>query len=138
MRAFVAIAMTVGGLAGAFAGFAPARAADLPTGRSESYSTRSAGAGHRVAPLVIYDYQPGVIVRAYWRAPWRNRHYYPTTGTKPEIGRDEDLSAGAGGAPEPAESFYRSWSTSSAFMREAPRPSLRDSDQLPQNPAPLK
>jgi hypothetical protein len=96
----------------------------------------------RTAPLVIYDYQPGVVVRAYWLAPWRQRHYYPKTGEKPEIGREEDLSTGAGSAPEPAESFQRSWSTSSAFLPEAPRGRvLPESEPLVENPknsAPLK
>lgn len=95
----------------------------------------------RIAPLVIYDYQPGVVVRAYWRAPWRQRHYFPRTGEKPEVGRDEDLSTDAGGVPEPAESFQRSWSTSSAFLPEAPRRQPLDGDlwDEPQKiPAPLK
>ena len=75
----------------------------------------------RTAPLVVYDYQPGVIVRAYWLAPWRNRHYYPTTGDQPEVGRAEDLTA-ASGALEPAETFQRTWSTTSTFvLPEQPR-----------------
>ncbi len=118
MRALVAIAIFACGL---FPGVTAARAGDLPADRSADYSTRQFATGHRTAPLVIYDYQPGVVVRAYWIAPWRHRHYYPTTGDKPEIGREEDLSAGAGSAPEPAETFSRSWSTSSAFLPEAPR-----------------
>jgi hypothetical protein len=69
--------------------------------------------GVRVAPIVIYDYQPGVRVRAYWRAPWRHRHYYPTTD-KAQRDRDDDPSDDAGQAPAPAESFHREWSTSSA------------------------
>lgn len=95
--------------------------------------------GVRVAPLVIYDYQPGIVVRAYWRAPWRHRHYYPTTGEKPEVGREEDLAPGT--APEPAESFQRSWSTSSAFLADEVRrrPAFDDEPPVePKIPAPLK
>jgi hypothetical protein len=129
MRVLFAVALIVLGIAGVTA----AGGADLSTDRSANYSTRSSAIGHRTAPLVVYDYQPGVIVRAYWLAPWRHRHYYPTTGEKPEIGRDEDLSA-TGSAPEPAETFYRSWSTSAAFLGELPRGRA----QPPQLPGPLK
>lgn len=93
------------------------RAADLPIDSSSRYSTSALG--ERVAPLVIYDYQPGVVVRAYWQAPWRHRHYYPRTGEKPEIGRDEDLSAPYE-SYEPAKTFKRYWSNASDFP--SPRP----------------
>jgi len=139
MRALVAIAIFVGGLAGNLAGVPSARAADRAADRSETYSTRSPGIGLRIGQMVVYDFQPGVVVRAYWRAPWRNRHYFPTTGEKPEIGRDEDLSV-TSRPSEPAETFQRYWSTSSAFLPEAPRgrvPPL-DAEQPPLNPAPLK
>jgi hypothetical protein len=98
---------------------------------------------HRITPLVVYDYQPGVVVRAYWLAPWRNRHYHPTTGEKPESGRLEDLTANVS-APEPAESFHRSWSTSSATLPETPRSYPRALDlapraeQPPETPAAVK
>ena len=127
MRVLYAAVFIVLGIAGVTA----ARAADRAADRSADYSTRQSAIGHRTAPLVIYDYQPGVVVRAYWNAPWRHRHYFPTTGGKPEIGRNEDLSAGAGAALEPAETFHRSWSTSSAFQPEAPRASARDLDTPP-------
>ena len=141
MRALGAIAVIVCG----FAGCTAVRAADLPaessskTETSSNYTTRSSAIGYRTGPIVVYDFQPGVVVRAYWRTPWRNRHYFPTTGGKPEIGRDEDLSA-TGGTLEPAETFQRSWSTSSAFLPEAPRSRVAplDVDAPPQNPAPLK
>jgi hypothetical protein len=142
MRVLVAAALIAIGIAGVTA----ANAADLSNVRSDDYSTRSSGIGHRTSPLVVYDYQPGVVVRAYWLAPWRHRHYFPTTGVKPEIGRDEDLSANTGGVPEPAETFQRYWSTSSAFMPEAPRASAQPPDpepaprveQLPQAPNAVK
>lgn len=86
---------------------APASATDFGAGGYAAY-------GERAGQIVIYDYYPGVRVRAYWRAPWRNRHYFPTTGIIPESGRHENLNA-----PrlryEPARSYYREWSTSSVF-----------------------
>jgi hypothetical protein len=135
MRVLYAVVPIVLGIAGATA----VRAADLPAAAAETYSTRQSAIGHHTGAILVYDFQPGVIARAYWRAPWRHRHYFPVTGRKPEIGRDEDLSA-TGSAPESAETFQRSWSTSSAFVPEAPRgrvPPL-DADQPPQSPAPLK
>jgi hypothetical protein len=120
MRVLLALSLIVFGLAGV--GTADARAA--------RHHVRHYAIAYRIAPLVIDAYEPGVRVRAYWLAPWRHRHYYPTTGSKPEIGRDEDLSA-AGSAPEPAESFQRSWSTSSAVTQEQPREPARSFDEMP-------
>jgi hypothetical protein len=111
MRAWGVIALSV---AGAIAGVAAAAAADLP----RPYSTRYSAIGQRTAPLVIYDDEPGVVVRAYWLPPWRHRHYFPATGELPGIGREEDFTAGDP-APPPAENFERYWSTS--FVRERPR-----------------
>ena len=128
MRVLFALALIALSLAGVTAANA---------GAGRGYSTL----GQRAAPLVIYDYQPGVIVRAYWLAPWRQRHYYPTTGEKPEVGRDEDLSAVSGNLPE-AETFERHWSTCAACLVEQPRaPNARPApplDQPPENPGPLK
>jgi hypothetical protein len=129
--AFALATVTLG-----IAGISAASAADVPRDNLSGYSTHYSAHGHRAGQFWIYDFQPGVIVRAYWRAPWRNRHYYPTTGEKPDSGRLEDLSPGAG-APEPAETFQRSWSTSSAFIPEL----RRDLDLPPpidQIPVPLK
>jgi hypothetical protein len=128
MRVLFAVALIVFAIAGRNA----ASAADIPTERDSTYSTHSGGLGQRTAPLVVYDYHPGVVVRAYWLAPWRHRHYYPVTGEKPEIGRDEDLSATSSPAA-PAETFYRSWSTSSAVL-----PELSRAEPPPRLPAPLK
>jgi hypothetical protein len=128
MRVLFAVALIVLGIAGLKA----ASAADIPIERDSTYSTHSAGPGQRTIPRVFYDYDSGVVVRAYWLAPWRHRHYYPTTGEQPEIGRDEDLSAPSS-PPEPPETFYRFWSTSSAFLPELPR-----MEPPPQIPGPLK
>jgi hypothetical protein len=96
-------------------GFAgAAHAADAPSAIGTQYSSYAYAGGQRIGPIVIYDSQPGVVVRAYWQSPWRNRHYFPRTGKKPKVGRAENLSA-----PRPhyemAESYYRAWSTNALF-----------------------
>jgi hypothetical protein len=116
MRALITIAMVAAG----FAHVTAVRAADLPIDGTADYSTRQTAVGYPAGSIVVYDYQSGVVVRSYWRAPWRHRHYFPVTGTPPEIGRDEDLSAPSE-PPEPAQTFRRHWSTSSAFDAETPR-----------------
>ena len=57
----------------------------------------------------LYDDEPGVVVRAYWHAPWRYHHYFPATGIRPRIGRYENLSA-VSRPPKPAKTYRRSWS----------------------------
>jgi len=117
MRALFAIAIFALGAAG----LGEAAAADMRVGVGRStYVTHSAAIGVRAPQLLIYDNEPGVRVRAYWAAPWRNRHYYPFTGKRPKVGRHERLSA-ARPAPKPAQSYYREWSTI-ALYPPAPRP----------------
>lgn len=101
MRILLAVALLGFGVAGGGA----ARAADLPAG----YSARYFEHGERSAMLWLYDDEPGVVVRAYWRAPWRYHHYFPATGIPPRIGRYENLSA-ISGPMKPAKTFRRSWS----------------------------
>jgi hypothetical protein len=67
--------------------------------------------------LWVYDDQPGVVVRAYWRAPWRDYHYFPATGMRPRIGRYENLSS-VSRPPKPAKTFRRAWSNEWAFAHE--------------------
>jgi hypothetical protein len=131
MRALGAI---IGGTFG-LGGIAVAGAADLPRAPAGDFSPHYSVHGRRAGMLVIYDNQPGVVVRRYWRAPWRHRHYFPATGEQPAIGRDEDLSARSD--PQPAESYQRFWSTSSAFLPELPRGRVRDTDTEP-SPTPLE
>jgi len=95
-----------------------ASAADVSAGGS--------GAGYgpyayspRIEPLIVYDYQPGVIVRSYWWAPWQNRHYFPKTGKRPKVGRLEHVTERKSSPPR---DFYRSWSVSSVFAPELPPP----------------
>ena len=49
-----------------------------------------------------------VIPRYKLPAPLHYQHYYPTTGVRPKIGRDEDLSAPRS-IPKPAESYRRNY-----------------------------
>lgn len=59
--------------------------------------------------IVEWDFEPGVVVRAYWLPPYANRHYFPSSGTAPQLGRKENLESSV--KPEPAKSFYREWSS---------------------------
>jgi hypothetical protein len=69
----------------------------------------------RIEPVIIYDFEPGVIVRSYWDVPWQNRHYFPKTGRRPKAGRLEHLP---GRRVSRAEDYYRHWSVSSVFAPE--------------------
>jgi len=82
--------------------FAPAHAADL--GRGGGFA-----GGVYAGQIEIFDYEPGVVVRAYWLPPWNNRHYFPVSGSKPKVGRVEDQSQR--GTGERAGEFYREWSS---------------------------
>lgn len=113
MRVLLAIALLEFGIAGVGA----ARAADLPAGHPGSFSTRYFEHGQRAGMLLVYDDEPGIVVRAYWRAPWRHHHYFPATGEQPDIGRDEDLSA-TGKPPKRAQTYRRNWSNASALEHE--------------------
>jgi len=128
------------GFCAGLAGISSACAADLPRAPADrNVGLHYSAQGRRAGPIVIYDYQPGVYVRAYWRAPWRHRHYFPATGEQPISGRDEDLSArGEGG--DPAETRSEERTTSSAFVVEEPRGRSRafDGRPVPQTEPPLK
>jgi hypothetical protein len=56
-------------------------------------------------------------------------HYYPSLGLRPGYGRLEIEPPGNRKLPQPAESYYRSWSAQSA-----PLPPQSD---VPQNPPPI-
>ncbi|MGC1467036.1 MAG: hypothetical protein WA792_15040 [Pseudolabrys sp.] len=87
--------------------------------------------GRRALPIVVYDYEPGVVVRAYWSAPWRNRHYFPTRRKVDITARDEDVSTGSAEPIKPAESFHREWSTSSSFAPEGAQAGMPAIDDMP-------
>lgn len=133
LNAFVLTALCI-------AGASAASAADLPVGRSAYYSAGGFAEGQRILPLVVYSYEPGVVVRAYWAAPWHNHHYFPWTGQKPEIGRDEDLSAPSDPS-EPPATFKRTWSNASAYQPALARrraPAKASSAQFDPSLPPLK
>ena len=120
MRALMAIAI----LFFAIAGVAIAQAADLPDEHApHNVFTHHVPHGERVGPIIVYDFQPGVVVRAYWLSPWRHRHYFPFGAEK----IDADTSDNDG-PPQPAESFERSWSTCDMCGREL-SPPLRARDE---------
>ena len=78
--------------------------------------------------LVVYDYEPGVVIRSYWLPPLGHRHYFPTGTREPVLGRKENLSL-RGHAPR-AESFYRSWSNDAGIVSQK-GVRLRQSESVP-------
>jgi hypothetical protein len=119
MRGLVTIVLLALGVA-----TAPVRAADLveaPGGYpgEVQYGDFALG-GVRAQPVLIYGYDPGVLVRTWWQPPWEYRHYFPTTGKRPRIGRRENLSLRSK-PPAPAKSFYRAWSTNALFAQDRAR-----------------
>jgi hypothetical protein len=77
---------------------APARAADLATAWA---------APVHAEPLVVYDYEPGIVVRTYWLGPWGGRHYFPSSDKRPVLGRREQLVPAA----VSDRTYRRSWSS---------------------------
>jgi hypothetical protein len=114
MRVLLAIALLGLGIAGT-----AARAADLPSGHAGFHSAGYFEQGERAGMVLVTGYELGVGIRAYWRAPWRHHHYFPATGKRPRIGRDEHLSA-TGPRPRPAQTFRRTWSNAAALEHERP------------------
>jgi len=90
-----------------------ANAADVRTGPSGYVGYQEYGL--RTEPVIIYDYEPGVIVRTYWEPPWRNHHYFPSTGRRPKVGRLEHISPRG---VSKNEDYYRYWWASSIFSPE--------------------
>lgn len=99
-----------------------ANAADGPVGRSVAGYGVNAAYGARIEPIIVYDYEPGVIVRSYWWAPWQNRHYFPKTGKRPKVGRLERMTPQKSSK---AEDYFRVWSVSSVFAPQLPPPPAR-------------
>jgi hypothetical protein len=111
MRILLAIALLGIGVAAGGA----ARAADLPAVNPQSFSGYSEAA-HRGEMVRLYDDEPGIVIRAYWRAPWHYRHYFPATGIRPRTGRYENLSA-VSFPQHPAQTYRRSWSNNWAVQQ---------------------
>ncbi|MGH6789708.1 MAG: hypothetical protein ACRECC_08490 [Pseudolabrys sp.] len=133
MRALFAIIVLVFGIASA----APARAADYNI-HDHHYQHHGyyAPVGVRAGPIVVYDFEPGVVVRAYWARPWRGRHYFPTLHKVDITARGEAGDAEPGYVARPAESFEREWSTSSGLIDQQMQPPLppRGAEPLPPLP----
>lgn len=121
MRALGAITGLVASLCAVTGSFA----ADLGSHPSGDY-----GYGVPAGQIVIWDSEPGVVTRAYWLPPWRNRRYFPSNGEATELGRDEDLSRRD--IPEPVPAYRRYWSSSSAFAPGPPRAPLYFEQDLPE------
>ena len=102
----VAVALVLG-----VVGVAAANAADFAGGRSVGDGAYQSF-GARIEPVIIWDSEPGVIVRSYWYAPWENRHYFPKTGRRPKVGRREHIPPHR---VSKNEDYYRFWSVSSVF-----------------------
>lgn len=86
---------------------APAPAADLDGGHEASLAA-GGPAIVSAGPFVVYDFEPGIVARAYWVRPWAGRHYYPSGGKLPVVGRREVDT------PAPASdkrSYHREWSS---------------------------
>jgi hypothetical protein len=121
MRVSFAAAILVFGIAAS----APVAAADLiiapgATIGNVSHGQMSYGGGfygERLGSVIVYDYEPGVITRAWFLPPWRSQHYIPATGHKPRVGRAENLSIRH--PVKPAQSFYRVWSTTALVFPDA-------------------
>lgn len=96
MRNLICAVLIVSAIGGA------AEAADLE-------SSRVGGYGPRAGQVVFWDFEPGVVVRAYWLPPYANRHFFPMSDVAPKVGRKENLSAPSNAVP--AKSFYREWSS---------------------------
>jgi hypothetical protein len=94
--ALKAIAILVFGIAGCIA----VRAADLPAEcAARDVFTHHMPSGDRVGPIVIYDFQPGVVVRAYWASPWRHRHYFPFDAEKIDVDVSDNPKESTGKRP---------------------------------------
>ncbi|MEJ2379416.1 MAG: hypothetical protein P8Y53_25355 [Pseudolabrys sp.] len=104
MRFFIAIAIL------AFS-VGAASAADLDIGRRAYVVTGYQPVGEPAGQLLVYDWQPGVVVRPYWLPPWHGHHYFPFGRDRWDIHRASHWRR-----PRPAPSYHRYWSASSGFV----------------------
>jgi hypothetical protein len=88
-----------------------AGAADFHGARGGHFVAQYDPIGRPAGQLFVYDWEPGVAVRAYWLRPWRDHHYFPYGRDRADIRRMGPHPA----RPHPAEPFYRYWGTSSGF-----------------------
>jgi hypothetical protein len=66
-----------------------------------------------LTPTVVYRFPPPVIV-PYARASYAPPGYFPSTGKPPGYGRLEEVPGPDRPLPPPAQSYRKSWSSSSA------------------------
>lgn len=123
MRAPLAIAVS---LAGFIAGVTAVCAADLSPGIVEQGSSYQTEPGRPAGQILIYDYEPGVVLREWWLPPWRDRHYFPFGSMRPAALRPAKRLP-----PQRAEPFERSWSTCSLCDSGEPATIARPRDELP-------
>ena len=86
--------------------------------------------------ILEWDFEPGVVVRAYWLPPYANRHYFPKSGETPRLGRKENLESSV--KPEPAKSFYREWSSAPVEPAGPPPPLMAPAPFNPSKEPALK
>jgi hypothetical protein len=77
----------------------------------------------RAGALIIYDFEPGIVQRAYWLPPWRGRHYFPSHAEK--------VREVPAGRPKPPESYFRYWSNDGALLYPPPPADLGALDAAP-------
>jgi hypothetical protein len=121
MRVLLAIAILVCALAGV----PRATAADLGIGARPVMSGDYYLFADRAGALIVYDFEPGIVQRAYYLPPWRDRHYFPFHAVRPRH------SQAPAGRPRPAESYFRYWSNDGAFIDDLPPQALRSFDTPP-------
>jgi hypothetical protein len=122
MRVLIAIAIIMFGVGAA-------GAADYAVGRGGHgyFVAHYAPTGEPAGQLYTYDWEPGVVVRAYWLPPWRGHHYFPFGRDRWDIRRVRSHPV----RPKPAQSYYRYWSTSSGFVDESPPPRYWPDEPVP-------
>lgn len=108
MRILVAIAFTVLGLG-------MASAADIDRGQAGPVPPAAppddGPLGQIAGQVIVYDFEPGVVVRAYWLPPWRNQHYFPFgSGIRTKPPKHARYVK-----PRPAPSYHAYWSSSSVI-----------------------
>jgi len=110
MRASIVIAAS---LAGLVAGAVPARAADLAVEPDGAGYGVCCAVYQTVPQVVIYDDEPGVVIRRWWLPPWRDRHYYPH-GRASLKSRISDPKRRSRAAPRSGPRYVRYWTNQQA------------------------
>jgi len=88
-----------------------AGAADFHGARGGHFVAHYDPIGRPAGQIFTYDWEPGVVVRAYWLRPWRDRHYFPYGRDRWDVHRVSSHPVRL----RPAEPFKRFWGVSSGF-----------------------